>query len=67
MTVKTILGKYGLSTFAPDANLTDEEAEKVEECAEYIRSRLRKSYLMNTRQTNDGQYSLSEDDIELRR
>ena len=57
-TIKKILNSYGLSTFAPDVDLTDEESEKVETYCEYIRGLLRKGYLIATNQASDGQYTL---------
>lgn len=58
MTLHSILNKYNLHTFSPDVELTDDEAQKADECCFYIRALLQKGW--NTIKGINEQYSVEE-------
>ena len=58
MTLHSILNKYNLHTFSPDVELTDDEAQKADECCFYIRALLQKGW--NTVKGVDEQFTLEE-------
>ena len=52
------MSKYGVGTYAPNYEITDEEAIAIEESCETIRRIWRGHWLHETGQIEDGQYKL---------
>ena len=44
MTLHSIMNKYNLHTFSGDVELTEDEAQKADECCFYIRALLQKGW-----------------------
>lgn len=58
MTLHTILNKYNLHTFAPDVEISEDEAQKADECCFFIRALLQKGW--NIIKGDNEQYSIEE-------